>query len=427
MRIDSMKGRVAWVVLGLSVLIACVAGRIAWLESSYAALSTQLAKPVVANDTALIARGAYVAVLGNCTGCHTATGGLPMAGGRALKTPFGTLYASNLTPDARTGLGQWSADDFYRAMHTGQSKNQRLLYPAFPYSSYSAIDRQDSDALWAYFQSLAPVVTAVPAHELRFPYNLQASLAVWRWLFFTPEAPASSGIAGPAQSGGRGAYLARQLGHCEQCHAPRNRFGAIASNTLSGAVMFGQDWYAPSLIDLNDAGVALANRAATIATLSTGQHNKAVAVGPMASVVFTSLQYWQAKDIEALTDYLIQAQRTPVPPEKFDIDSTKLLRGAKVYEQHCSTCHAENGLGEPGIVALSGNRSLTSHNANNLVKVILQGGFAPATSGNPQPYGMPPFAHVLNDEQIGDVVSFIRQSWGNKAAPINELQVRALR
>ncbi len=422
--------RLVQLISVVTLVLLIVAVRIVWIESSYSTLAkVPSGQQTLTTSAQLVEYGAYVAKLGNCAGCHTAPGGAPMAGTKVIKTPFGQIYTSNLTPDKATGLGLWTQDDFYRAMRVGQSKDGHLLYPAFPYENYSAITRADSDALWAYLTSLAPVVQPNKTHELRFPYNLQASLAIWRWLYFSPQtfqvdAKQSAQIS-------RGAYLTQTLGHCGQCHSPRNALGAMTAPSLSGAVMLGQDWFAPSLLDISQGAVMPNQGPAVAALLSTGTSEHALALGPMATVIYTSMQYWNASDIQAVVGYLEQIKVTPSAvqngAQSNPIDPSKFARGGKVYEQHCATCHGDNGKGEPGIIALAGNRAVQLGNTNNLVKIVLQGGYSPSTKGNPLPYGMPPFAHQLSDEQIGDVISFIRKSWGNNAASINELKVRSLR
>ena len=202
-----------------------------------------------------VARGAYLAHAGNCAACHTDRGGAAYAGGKGIATPFGTVYASNLTPDAKTGIGTWSAAQFWRAMHNGRAADGRLLYPAFPYPNFTEITRADSDALFAWLRSQVPVTQVDRPHALRFPYNLQASLAVWRALFFTP------GVYEPdverSVQWNRGAYLVRSLGHCAACHSPRNAFGATRDSLeLSGGLIPLQNWYAPSLASGEEAGVA---------------------------------------------------------------------------------------------------------------------------------------------------------------------------
>ena len=195
-------------------------------------------------DPSLVERGAYLARAGNCQGCHTAQGGAPYAGGRGVPTPFGTVFAPNLTPDASTGLGEWSANDFWRALHHGRARDGRLLYPAFPYPNYTRVTRADADALFAYLHSLSPVTQANTRHALAWPFDQQVALAVWRALYFrAAEVKATGGPDAEREPGRsaewqRGAYLVEGLGHCNACHASRNALGATASTLdLAGGLI----------------------------------------------------------------------------------------------------------------------------------------------------------------------------------------------
>ena len=202
----------------------------------------------------LAQRGAYLAQVGNCAACHTARGGLPFAGGKNIDTPFGTVVTSNITPDRLTGIGAWTAADFWQAMHHGRSKDGRLLYPVFPYTEYTRITRDDTDALFAYLRSVQPVQQTNRPHALQFPYNTQAALAAWRALFFSPEQ--FEPVKQQSDEWNRGAYLVKGLGHCQACHAPRNMFGATQANSgLSGGLIPMQNWYAPSLSSPAEAGL----------------------------------------------------------------------------------------------------------------------------------------------------------------------------
>ena len=217
----------------------------------------------------LIARGEYLAQAGDCIACHTARGGVPYAGGRGIETPFGTVYAPNLTPDPQTGLGRWSASDFWRALHNGRSRDGRLLYPVFPYPNYTRVVRADSDAMYAYLRSLPPVVQASPPHTLGFPFNLQASLAIWRALYFKPGVYTAD-PARPAEWN-RGAYLVEGLGHCNACHSSRNALGApVGPLDLAGGLIPVQNWYAPSLTGGDESGVADWETHDVVAMLKTG-------------------------------------------------------------------------------------------------------------------------------------------------------------
>ena len=246
-----------------------------------------------------IERGAYLVRVGNCGACHTARGGRAFAGGRGIDTPFGTVYASNLTPDPEHGMGRWSAGQFWRALHEGRSADGRLLYPAFPYPNYTLVTRDDSDAMFDYLQSLPPVPQPDRAHALRFPYDTQFALAVWRLVFFRTAAfePDASRPA----SWNRGAYLVQGLAHCGACHAERNVFGATRENLgLSGGLIPMTNWYAPSLTSPDEASLAGWDHREIAALLGTGSSARASTMGPMAEVVFRSTQYLSAEDLDAM-------------------------------------------------------------------------------------------------------------------------------
>jgi mono/diheme cytochrome c family protein len=378
-------------------------------------------------SAAQIDRGRYLAQVGNCAGCHNKPGAAPYAGGRALPTPFGTVYSSNLTPDPSTGIGDWSPAQFWRAMHHGRARDGRLLNPVFPYVSYTHITREDSDAIYAFLRSLTPVVQPNRAHALRFPYNTQSALAVWRALYFRAADLAAETRADTARSpqSMRGAYLARGLGHCVECHSSRNALGAISGSLeFAGGAIPSQGWYAPSLASPDEAGVALWKREDVVSLLKTGQTPGASVIGPMAEVVYGSTQHWSNQDLQAVAEFL---QALPAAPARQSstvnaASTAALTQGSKIYEHACVSCHGPAGQGVPGVYpALAGNRAVTMAVTTNLVRIVRSGGFAPATAGNPRPYGMPPFGHTLGDAEIASVLTYVRQSWGNRAAPVTEL------
>ncbi len=373
---------------------------------------------------AQVQRGAYLARAGNCAGCHTLPGGAPYAGGLGIATPFGTVYAGNLTPDAATGIGGWNAAHFWRALHNGRSKDGHLLYPAFPYPHFTRTTREDADALFAYLRTVPAVAQPSPAHALRFPYSTQAALAVWRALFFTP----ANYQPQPDQSAAwnRGDYLVNGLGHCAACHSPRNALGASSlASEFNGGVLPAQKWYAPSLRAPQEAGVAGWAQSDVVALLRNGVVGNATVTGPMAAVVYGSTQYLSDDDLAAMASYLQALPQTPPPAVAPAPAGTAVLRrGDKLYAQHCAACHGEQGQGAVGAYpALAGNRAVTLGNTTNLVRMLVGGGFAPATHGNPRPYGMPPLGQRLNNREMADVLSFIRQSWGNQAPEVPELDV----
>ncbi|WP_298924078.1 cytochrome c [uncultured Ramlibacter sp.] len=409
----------------LTVLATLAAGAawIAWLNLRGEGRIDDAPPPAPTAQS--VARGAYLARAGNCMACHTERGGPLYAGGRGLETPFGTVYAGNLTPDARTGIGSWSADHFWRALHHGRSKDGRLLYPVFPYPNYTQVTRADSDALFDYLRSLAPVERANREHQLRWPYSTQAALGVWRALYFKPGVHEHE--AGKSADWNRGAYLVRGLGHCSACHTARNALGANSDTMdLSGGLIPMQNWYAPSLASPSEAGVASWETAHIAQLLRTGVAPGGAVLGPMAEVVLNSTQHMSASDLTAMAVFLKALPQTPAPPPQATPAVAPVLaqRGARLYGEHCAQCHGEQGQGVAhAYPPLAGNRAVTMDSTANLVQVLLAGGFAPATEGNPRPFGMPPYATVLSDAEVAAVLTHIRSAWGNRAAPVSEFDV----
>jgi mono/diheme cytochrome c family protein len=376
-----------------------------------------------------------LAVLADCQSCHTARGGAPFAGGRPIPTPFGTFYSPNITPDARTGLGNWSSTDFWHALHNGYSKDGTLLYPTFPYTNYTRITRSDSDAIYAYLRSVAPAARPDRPHELKFPYNLRILLAAWRWLYFRPGVYAPDSRHNPEWN--RGAYLVQGLAHCSACHETRNALGAERDKAgPSGGVVL--DWYAPSLISPHEAGLQNWSTTDIVSLLKTGRVNSQTAsastVGPMAEVVAESLQYVPDQELQAMAVYLkslrtnTQARDSSAAAIKYEIPPAVLAAGKDLYDKNCADCHGDKGEGhDPAAPALAGNRVVNMPLPVNLIRIVLFGGYSPGTAGNPRPFGMPPYSLTLSDEQIALLLDYIRTSWGNSAAPVRGEDVGANR
>ncbi|HEY0820113.1 MAG TPA: cytochrome c [Rhizobacter sp.] len=423
---SALARRRVWLGLLLAVgLVAALAGVVAWLNLRGEA---PLDDTPVATSPAILERGAYLARAGNCMGCHTVPGGPAFAGGRGVETPFGTVYAPNLTPDPKTGLGDWSAAEFRRAMQHGRSKDGRLLYPAFPYPSYTQLTPDDTDALYVYLRSVPPVEQPDTPHGLRFPYDTQAALAVWRALFFRPGRVADD--AGQGEAWNRGRYLVQALGHCAACHSARNALGATPLNAeFAGGLMPDESWYAPSLASPAEAGVQAWPRDEVVALLKHGISRSATVSGPMAEVVFHSTQHLSEADLEAMAQYLAGIAPRPLPTAPATpAPSAVMTRGDALYGRHCAECHGAQGQGVAGIYpALAGNRAVTLPSAANVVQLIRLGGFAPSTAGNPRPFGMPPFGQTLNHDDIAAVSTYIRQSWGNRGGEVTALDVLRVR
>lgn len=379
----------------------------------------------------LVARGAYLARAGDCQACHTTRGGAPFAGGRAIRTPFGTLHAPNITPDKETGIGSWSAGDFWNALHNGKGKDGKLLYPAFPYPNYTRVTRADSDALHAYFMSLPPVRQANKEHALRFPFSQRALLVAWRALYFRPgvytEQPQK------AAEWNRGAYLVQGLGHCSACHTQRNVLGATSDKRdLGGAMIPMLGWYAASLTGESEAGLGNWEVQHLVDLMKTGVSSRGVVSGPMSEVVRESLQHLADADLRAMAVYLKslpQANSEKEAHAALSPESERILKlGASLYEKHCEDCHKASGAGEPPhIPALAGNHAVTLSSPVNPIRAVMHGGYPPSTQGNPRPFGMPPFGNILSDDEVAAVVSFVRNHWGNRASMVTGQQVNPYR
>ena len=408
--------KLAKALAGLCALLAVMAAAVWLLNMRGDGLQDV---PVAAASTA--ERGAYLAQVGNCAGCHTVRGGAAYAGGVAIQTPFGSVYASNLTPDTATGIGRWTRAEFWRAMHHGRSKDGRLLYPAFPYTSYTLVTRNDADALFAFLKSLPAVAQPNLPPTLRFPYNSQAALSVWRALYFKPGSYQAD--AHQSAEWNRGAYLTEGLGHCSACHAARNALGATNGLNLAGGLIPVQNWYAPSLVAPQEAGLQNWRVEDIKALFKTGMTPQASVNGPMAEVVLGSTQHWNDADLHAMAVYLKALPATPQPPQE-TAARKPTERGSKLYEQHCAQCHGDDGKGVPDAYpALAGNRAVVMPQTANLVQMVLNGGYAPATQGNPRPFGMPPYVLVLSSSDVAEVLTYIRSSWGNQAGSVSAFDV----
>ncbi|MBV8472417.1 MAG: cytochrome c [Hyphomicrobiales bacterium] len=405
--------------LALSIamlIVACFAAR------------SEEAKP----NSALIEQGQYLARAGDCVACHTAPEGRLFAGGLAMPTPFGTLYTSNITPDRETGIGGWTADQFYATMHTGRFPDGGLLYPAMPFGSYTKVTRQDSDAIFAYLRSVPPVRQANRPHDLKFPFNNRSLILGWRTLFFKEGEYKSD----PNQSAewNRGAYLVEGLGHCSMCHTAINALGGSSeSEAFQGGLIPMQAWYAPSLTSDKEAGLGDWSLKDIADLLKTGVSTRGAVYGPMADVVYNSLQYMTDADVQAMAVYLRSLAQPRPPPgatsNMSGVESSLLVDlGKTVYNDQCAVCHGAEGLGKPpDFPPLANNQSIQMESAVNPIRMVLNGGYPPGTSGNPRPYGMPPFGQSLSDDEVAAVVTYIRTAWGNRGTPVSAQDANGLR
>jgi mono/diheme cytochrome c family protein len=421
-----VKGRK--VAIGVLAVLVIAAG-VLWLLFPRDQEIGDAPPPLHSPTANAVKRGRELVVLADCRACHTTRGSADFSGRNAIPTPFGTFYSPNITPDIETGIGRWTADEFWRALHNGTAPDGRLLYPAFPYTNYTKISRADADAMFAYLRTIAPVRLANLEHELSFPYSQRWLLFAWRALFFRP------GVyeADPKQSAewNRGAYLTQGLVHCSACHEARNSLGGIQAkdNPAGGLVL---NWYAPALTNRNEAGLQDWSEADIVTLLKTGQvSNQAPgrhtsALGPMAEVVFDSLQHVKEDELHAMAVYLKSLPETRAPTDllRSSISPSELLAthdtGKRLYEDHCASCHGDNGEGRPPAAPpLAGNRAVNMSSANDPIHIVLYGGFPPGTAGNPRPFGMPPFYPTLLDGEIASVLTYVRSSWGNTGRPVS--------
>lgn len=359
-----------------------------------------------------IERGAYLARAGDCISCHTATGSAPFAGGYRIETPFGALIAPNITPDPDTGIGRWSADDFWHALHDGVNRRHQDMYPAMPYIFYTRVSRADSDAIFAWLRTLPAARNAVDLNQLRFPFDQRWSMAVWRELYF--DEGGFRNDASKSAAWNRGAYLVEGLAHCGACHSPRDALGGIEQReAYTGASIDG--WFALNLTSNLSTGRGEWSAADIAAYLKTGTAPRRTTVlGPMALVVQNSTSHLDDADRLAIGTYL-----KDLPPESSlrqgprGPDPTR-TQGARLYLDHCAGCHQSRGRGLPGVFPpLAGNGVVLAPVPADVVKVVVQG---VPVRGAYMP--MPAFGPSLSDAQIAEVANYVRTSWGN-AAPAN--------
>lgn len=355
--------------------------------------------------------GEYLARAGDCISCHTAPGGIPYAGGLRMQTPFGDMLTPNITPDPATGIGSWSADDFYRALHDGVGRKVGDLYPVMPYTFYTKVTRQDSDAIYAFLMSLKPVSNPVVVNQLRFPFDIRQTMAFWRELYFRE----GSFVPDPARGAdwNRGAYLVEGLGHCSACHSPLNVLGAVKeSKAFTGATIDG--WFALNLTSDLKTGLGEWSVDQVVTYLKNGAlKGKSTTLGDMAEVVHNSLSFMTDADLKAMAVYLksIPAKAVRTGPRGVEPVTDQ---AARLYLDNCSGCHQAKGRGIPGTFPpLAGNGVVLASDPADIVRVVLWG--VPMQNGY---VPMPGFASALSDQQVAALANYVRTSWGN-SAPAN--------
>ena len=384
-----------------------------------------LTAPLPPGSSPEVQRGRYLAIAGDCAACHTPEGKPPFSGGLGLHTPFGVIYSSNLTSDRDAGIGAWTPDQFWRAMHEGRRADGAHLYPAFPYPNFTRASRADSDALLAYLKTVPAVHAVAPSNALPFPFNIRAMMMGWNLLFFRPAAfqPAADRSA----EWNRGAYLVQTFGHCGACHTPKNVLGADSrGHDFQGGKL--ESWYAPNLTEDPHVGLGRWSQADVVEFLKTGRNQYAQAAGTMAEVITDSTSLMTDADLAAMATYLKSLPAAGGPTQVRTADAGSMRAGKAVYEDVCAGCHREGGQGVARFFPnLAGHPDVESRDPNNVVRVVLEGARTAPTPTRPTPLSMPSYAWQLNDRQIADVLTYVRQSWGNQAEPVSPGEVAGLR
>jgi mono/diheme cytochrome c family protein len=421
------------------LIIAAAVILLAFLAFLYVPVQRTPAQTVLAADYAVPEdAGEYTMRIADCAACHTADGGQPFAGGRAIISPVGKIYSSNITPDPETGMGRYTLDDFRAALYDGVRPDGSHVYPAMPYENYRKLTEQDIRALYSYFQNdVPPVKETRPANDLAFPFNLSWGLRAWKWVALgDPGFTASSGDADLA----RGQYLVEGPGHCGACHSPRNALMAQAALTdadqefLSGGQIAG--WTAPPL---RGAGSAIQGWSTDDITLilATARNAHSAINGEMQLVVRDSSQYMTDGDLTAIAAYLVTLNQTaPAPAAEGQTDTEKLLisadpsmdLGPRLYLDNCAACHFADGRGADEVFPkLDGSSLVTAKSPTGLISMILQGGELPSTAERPARLRMPGFAYRLSDDEVATLATFLRHAWSNNSENVTAADVSDLR
>jgi mono/diheme cytochrome c family protein len=383
--------------------------------------------PAIADppEAATIARGKALTVAADCAGCHTADPAKPFAGGKRIDTPFGGIYSPNLTPDRETGLGAWSDDDFYRALHDGVARDGSRYYPAFPYPNFTKMTRDDVLAIRAYLATLAPVHNTRPPPQLRWPLNYRVVMRGWNLLSFRRGTFQPNPQASEASN--RGAYLVEGAAHCGSCHTPKNIFGADKRGQSYGGGRL-QGWFAPRLDSAERSGLKSWSVDDIVEYLQSGRNGRSHADGLMAEVVVNSTSQMSDDDVRAIAVYLKDLPAGAPEPVVSPPPQADVAAGAAVYAHACIACHEANGSGAPRIYPpLPGNASLQSADPLSTLRIIIEGAETVTTPRAPNTGSMPAYGGKLSDQEIADVATYIRNSWGNAASAVTPAQVAKAR
>ena len=397
----------------------------------------------IGQDTAAgtISRGEYIARASNCVTCHSLPNGQPFAGGLEMATPLGNIYATNITPDKETGIGSYTLKEFDSAIRLGVAKGGHRLYPAMPYPSYAKITSDDIEALYDYFMNEVPAVKQrQPENKIPWILSFRWPLAIWNFLFFDDAVYQT--VDGQSDSWNRGAYLVQGLGHCGACHTPRgvafNEKGHDETDEQFLAGAFLDNWYASDLTQSNRAGMGRWSVSEIALYLKTGRNVHSTAFGTMDEVIINSTQYLTDDDIAAMATYLISLPPAHNEGGNYVLDEKTYAElrgperyssaGSRLFIQHCESCHVDSGKGyPPHIPPMAGNPPLMDPDPASSINIVLNGSSRLIVDGTPDAYRMPGYRTILNDQEIADIVTFIRQGWGNNGSAVIDSDVAKLR
>jgi mono/diheme cytochrome c family protein len=372
-----------------------------------------------------LARGKALTEAADCASCHTADAANPLAGGKRIDTPFGAIYAPNLTPDPETGIGAWSDDDFYRALHEGVAPSGSRYYPAFPYPNFTKLTRDDVAAIRAWLATLTPVSNKPRPSQLRWPLNHRVVMRGWNLLFFRPATFQPDSLKSEAWN--RGAYLVEGAAHCGACHTPKNAFGADRRGRLYGGGLVG-GWFAPRLDNAERSGLKSWSTDDIAEYLRTGRNGRSHAGGPMAEVVVNSTSKMSDEDVHAIAVYLKDLPAGTTEPVVTPPPQAQMSEGEAIYKGACIACHEADGSGAPRIYPpLPGNANLQSADPSSTLRIILDGAQTVTTASEPNTGSMPSYRDKLTDPQIAAVASYVRNAWGNAAPAVEPERVAKAR
>jgi mono/diheme cytochrome c family protein len=373
-----------------------------------------------------IERGRYLAILSDCTSCHTVPGSnRPFAGGRPIETPFGNIVAPNITPDPETGIGRWSDGQFDAAIREGLRPDGSHLYPAMPYNDYTKMSRDDVLAIRAYLNTVTPVRNAVVANTLPFPFNIRAAMRVWNALYFTE----GDFRPDPKQSAewNRGAYLVDGPGHCGACHTPKTFLGGDKIvQYLEGAYL--QGWSAPDITNDAHLGLGKWSKEDLVSYLKSGHNRVTAATGPMGEVVTLSTAHMKDPDLAAIATYLKSLPGKTNSGAPLPASDPTMVAGTAIYRDQCSACHGLDGKGVAELFpSIADSSMVRSNDPTTSIRIVLRGARSVGTSAQPTASGMPSYGWQLDDSEVAAVLTYIRNSWGAAGDPIESEQVSKVR